>query len=99
MTTETTPNRESHYVTTVRSKACPAIAANIFRRQAKNGSHYLDYEINRAWKTEEREGYSTRFFAQHCEGIVEVAEGATAWIEQNPVFEDGLPEHSSNGAS
>jgi len=97
MTTSATPKRESHYLKTIRSKACPAVAANIFRRKAPDGSLYLDFEISRAWKSGEREGYSSRFFAQHCEGIIEAAENATAWIEQNAAFDDGLPDQSPNG--
>lgn len=90
-------NKESHYVVTLRSEICPAIAANIFRRPAPNGQTYLDYEISRAWKSGNRQGYSSRFYAQNREGIKEVADLASDWIERNPQADDGLSEDSANG--
>ena len=89
--------RESNYVTTIRSAVCPAIAANIFRRSTPDGHTYLDYEISRAWKSGNREGYSSRFYARNREGIKEVAELASDWIERNPQAADGLPEQPVNG--
>ena len=89
--------KESNYVTTVRSETCPAIAANIFRRSTQDGHTYLDYEISRSWKSANREGYSSRFYARNRDGIKEVAEMASDWIERNPQAADGLPERSLNG--
>ncbi len=97
MSKQSSKKRESNYVTTVRSEACPAIAANIFRRTSQDGHTYLDYEISRSWKTASREGYSTRFYARNRDGIKEVADLASDWIEQNPQAADGLPERSLNG--
>ena len=85
--------KESSYVYTIRSKVDPAIAANIFRRATQDGHTYLDYELSRAWKTEKREGYSNRFYVRNCEGLIEVIQRATEWIEQNPQAADSEGEY------
>jgi len=97
MSKQSERTKESHYVTTLRSQSCPAIAANIFRRPAPDGETYLDYEISRAWKSGDRQGYSTRLYARHRDGIKEVVDLATEWIENYPQSAEELGERSING--
>ena len=89
--------KESNYVITLRSEICPAIAANVFRRSTPDGHLYLDFEISRAWKSGNREGYSSRFYARNREGIKEVADLASDWIEKNPQAADGPVSPGSDG--
>lgn len=89
-------NNSPNYVTTLRSETCPAIAANIFRRTTPDGHAYLDFEISRAWKTENRQGYSSRFYSRNREGLKEVADRAADWIEQYPEAADGTFNHANN---
>ncbi len=91
--------KESNCVHTIRSKVDPAIAANIFRRATQDGHTYLDYELSRAWKTEKREGYSNRFYVRNCEGLTEVIQRATEWIEQNPQAADAGGEYMPSAAA
>ncbi len=89
---QTKKKKESSYVHTVRSSVDPAVAANIFRRAAPDGHTYLDYELSRAWKTDKREGYSSRFYVRNCDGLIEVIQRATEWIEHNPQAADSAGE-------
>lgn len=64
-----------------------AIAANVWQRQTPTGFEYLDYSLSRSWKLKsgEKEGYSTSFFHNNEEALIEVIEKATAFIVENTV--------------
>jgi len=97
MSYPTAVNKESHYVITLRSEVCPAVAANVFRRSAPDGGTYLDFEISRSWKSGDRQGYSSRFFVQNREGLKEVVDMACDWIERNPQAADGPLSPADDG--
>lgn len=64
-----------------------AIAANVWQRQTPTGFEYLDFSLSRSWKLKsgEKEGYSTSFFHNNEEALIEVIEQATAFIVENTV--------------
>lgn len=96
MPTPAKNKKESNYVITLRSEICPAIAANIFRRSTPDGHPYLDFEVSRAWKSGNRQGYSSRFYARNRDGIKEVVDLASEWIQQNPHAADELSSTNPN---
>ena len=99
MSKQNKKKKESNYVATVRSTVDPAIAANVFRRVTPDGHPYLDYEIRRAWKSGKREGYSNRFYCRNSEGLIEVIQGVTEWMQQNPQAADGEGEYMPSAAA
>jgi hypothetical protein len=64
-----------------------AIAASVWNRQTPTGFEYLDFSLSRSWKLKsgEKEGYSTSFFHNNEEALIEVIEQATAFIVENTV--------------
>ena len=64
-----------------------AIAANVWQRQTPTGFEYLDFSLSRSWKLKsgEKEGYSTSFFRNNEDALIEVIEQATAFIVENTV--------------
>ena len=64
-----------------------AIAANVWQRQTPTGFEYLDFSLSRSWKLKsgEKEGYSTSFFHNNEDALIEVIEQATAFIVENTV--------------
>lgn len=64
-----------------------AIAANVWQRQTPTGFEYLDFSLSRSWKLKsgEKEGYSTSFFHNNEDALIEVIEKATAFIVENTV--------------
>lgn len=64
-----------------------AIAASIWRRQAASGYEYYDFSLSRSWKSQSsgEEGYSTNFFANNEEAMVEVVLAASSWIAQKQI--------------
>ena len=64
-----------------------AIAASVWQRQTPTGFEYLDFSLSRSWKLKsgEKEGYSTSFFHNNEEALVEVIEQAAAFILENIV--------------
>ena len=59
-----------------------AIAASVWKRQTPTGFEYLDFSLSRSWKLKsgEKEGYSTSFFHNNEEALVEVIQQASAFI-------------------
>jgi hypothetical protein len=59
-----------------------AIAASVWPRQTATGFAYFDFSLSRSWKssTSDKEGYSTNFFPQNAEALVEVIQQASRWI-------------------
>ena len=66
-----------------------AIAASVWNRQTSTGFEYLDFSLSRSWKLKsgEKEGYSTSFFHNNKDALIEVVELATAFIVENSVPE------------
>ena len=64
-----------------------AIAASVWQRQTPTGFEYLDFSLSRSWKLKsgEKEGYSTSFFHNNEEALVEVIQQASAFILENTV--------------
>ena len=64
-----------------------AIAASVWKRQTPTGFEYLDFILSRSWKLKsgEKEGYSTSFFHNNEEALVEVIQQASAFILENTV--------------
>ena len=64
-----------------------AIAANVWQRQTPTGFEYLDFSLSRSWKLKsgEKEGYSTSFFHNNKDALIEVVEQAAEFIVENSV--------------
>ena len=64
-----------------------AIAASVWQRQTPTGFKYLDISLSRSWKLKsgEKEGYSTSFFHNNEDALVEVIEQAAAFILEKTV--------------
>lgn len=64
-----------------------AIAASVWNRQTSTGFEYLDFSLSRSWKLKsgEKEGYSTSFFYNNEEALVDVIKQASAYIVENTV--------------
>ena len=64
-----------------------AIAASVWKRQTPTGFEYLDFSLSRSWKLKsgEKEGYSTSFFHNNEEALVDVIEQAAAFIVESTV--------------
>lgn len=64
-----------------------AIAASVWNRQTSTGFEYLDFSLSRSWKLKsgEKEGYSTSFFYNNEEALVDVIKQASAFIVENTV--------------
>ena len=64
-----------------------AIAASVWQRQTPTGFEYLDFSLSRSWKLKsgEKEGYSTSFFHNNQDALVDVIEQAAAFIMENTV--------------
>ena len=73
-----------------------AIAASVWQRQTPTGFEYLDFSLSRSWKLKsgEKEGYSTSFFHNNEEALVEVIEQAAAFILENMVPANELQSES-----
>ena len=80
-----------------------AIAASIWKRQTSTGFEYLDYSLSRSWKLKsgEKEGYSSNFFHNNEDAIVDVVEQASEFIRcHNPsVQQSGNATPVVNGNS
>ena len=64
-----------------------AIAASVWKRQTPTGFEYLDFSLSRSWKLKsgEKEGYSTSFFHNNEDALVDVIKQAAAFIMENTV--------------
>ena len=73
-----------------------AIAASVWQRQTPTGFEYLDFSLSRSWKLKsgEKEGYSTSFFHNNEEALVEVIQQAAAFILENTVPTSELQSES-----
>jgi hypothetical protein len=62
-----------------------AIAASIWRRQAASGYEYFDFSLSRSWKSQCNgdDGYSSNFFANNEQALIEIVLAASTWIAKN----------------
>ena len=77
-------------ITTIRNGA---VAASIWRRQTATGFEYLEFSLSRSWKMKanDKEGYSSNFFARNEEALCDVIARACQFIRehQNPAADSG----------
>lgn len=87
MEDEKSTKRKSNAQKPIKTFRVGAIAANVWKRQTPTGFEYLDFSLSRSWKLKsgEKEGYSTSFFHNNKEALIEVVEQATAFIVENSV--------------
>jgi len=64
-----------------------AIAASVWKRQTSTGFEYLDFSLSRSWKLKsgEKEGYSTSFFHNNEDALLDVVEQASEFIRENSI--------------
>ena len=64
-----------------------AIAASVWKRQTSTGFEYLDFSLSRSWKlkTGEKEGYSTNFFHNNEDAVIDVVEQASEFIRAHDI--------------
>ena len=87
MTEGTTTKKKRETQKPLKTFRVGAIAASVWQRQTPTGFEYLDFSLSRSWKLKsgEKEGYSTSFFHNNEEALVEVIEQAAAFILENTV--------------
>ena len=87
MTEGTTTKKKRDTQKPLKTFRVGAIAASIWQRQTPTGFEYLDFSLSRSWKLKsgEKEGYSTSFFHNNQEALVEVIQQAAAFILENTV--------------
>ena len=87
MSDETTSKKKRETQKPLKTFRVGAIAANVWKRQTPTGFEYLDFSLSRSWKLKsgEKEGYSTSFFHNNEDALVDVIEQAAAFILENTV--------------
>ena len=96
MSDDKTRNRKGNVQKPVKMFRVGAIAASVWKRQTSTGFEYLDFSLSRSWKLKsgEKEGYSTSFFHNNEEALVDVIEQAAAFIIENTVPASELQSES-----
>ena len=96
MTEGTTTKKKRDTQKPLKTFRVGAIAASVWQRQTPTGFEYLDFSLSRSWKLKsgEKEGYSTSFFHNNEEALVEVIEQAAAFILENMVPANELQSES-----
>ena len=87
MAEDTTTKKKRETQKPLKTFRVGAIAASVWQRQTPTGFEYLDFSLSRSWKLKsgEKEGYSTSFFHNNQEALVEVIQQAAAFILENTV--------------
>ena len=87
MTEGTTTKKKRETQKPLKTFRVGAIAASVWQRQTPTGFEYLDFSLSRSWKLKsgEKEGYSTSFFHNNEEALVDVIKQASAFILENTV--------------
>ena len=87
MTEGTTTKKKRETQKPLKTFRVGAIAASVWQRQTPTGFEYLDFSLSRSWKLKsgQKEGYSTSFFHNNQEALVEVIQQAAAFILENTV--------------
>jgi hypothetical protein len=82
MSDDKTKNRKENSKQPVKVIRNGAIAASIWKRQTSTGFEYLDFSLSRSWKLKsgEKEGYSTSFFHNNEDALIDVVEQAGEYI-------------------
>ena len=90
MSEDKTKNRKGNSQKPIKTFRVGAIAASVWKRQTSTGFEYLDFSLSRSWKLKsgEKEGYSTSFFHNNEDALIDVIEQATEFIREN-----SIPEH------
>jgi len=78
-----------------------AIAASIWKRQTSTGFEYLDFSLSRSWKLKsgEKEGYSSNYFHNNEDALIDVIEQASEYIRCNniSIHSDDSGQQVTNG--
>ena len=87
MSDETTSKKKRETQKPLKTFRVGAIAASVWQRQTPTGFEYLDFSLSRSWKLKsgEKEGYSTSFFHNNEDALVDVIKQAAAFILENTV--------------
>ena len=87
MTEGTTTKKKRETQKPLKTFRVGAVAASVWQRQTPTGFEYLDFSLSRSWKLKsgEKEGYSTSFFHNNQDALVDVIEQAAAFIMENTV--------------
>ena len=87
MTEGTTTKKKRETQKPLKTFRVGAIAASVWQRQTPTGFEYLDFSLSRSWKLKsgEKEGYSTSFFHNNEDALVDVIKQAAAFIMENTV--------------
>ena len=87
MSDDKTKNRKGNVQKPIKMFRVGAIAASVWKRQTSTGFEYLDFSLSRSWKLKsgEKEGYSTSFFHNNEDALVDVIKQAAAFILENTV--------------
>ena len=87
MSEDKTKNRKSNSQKPIKTFRVGAIAANVWKRQTSTGFEYLDFSLSRSWKLKsgEKEGYSTSFFHNNEDALLDVVEQASEFIREHSV--------------
>ncbi len=95
MSEEKPRNRKGNSQKPVKTFRVGAIAANVWKRQTSTGFEYLDFSLSRSWKLKsgEKEGYSTSFFHNNEDALLDVIEHAAEFIREN-----SIPENESKSS-
>ena len=96
MTEGTTTKKKRETQKPLKTFRVGAIAASVWQRQTPTGFEYLDFSLSRSWKLKsgEKEGYSTSFFYNNEDALVDVIEQAAAFILENTVPASELQSES-----
>ena len=97
MSEDSTRKRKASSQKPIKTFRVGAIAANIWKRQTSTGFEYLDFSLSRSWKLKsgEKEGYSTSFFHNNEDALMDVIEQATEFIRENSVQESRERAHTA----
>jgi hypothetical protein len=87
MAEDTTTKKKRETQKPLKTFRVGAIAASVWQRQTPTGFEYLDFSLSRSWKLKsgEKEGYSTSFFHNNEDALVDVIKQAAAFIMENTV--------------
>jgi len=87
MAEDTTTKKKRETQKPLKTFRVGAVAASVWQRQTPTGFEYLDFSLSRSWKLKsgEKEGYSTSFFHNNQDALVDVIEQAAAFIMENTV--------------
>ncbi len=87
MSDDKTKNRKGNVQKPIKMFRVGAIAASVWKRQTSTGFEYLDFSLSRSWKLKsgEKEGYSTSFFHNNEDALLDVVEQASEFIRENSI--------------